>query len=469
VAPRIPLPADDELPAEVRDVLANLPPLNVFRMVARLPESFRPFLQLGGSLLGDPEVDPRLREILILRVAHATAASYEWAQHAQLGRNVGVSEQEIEAIRSEEPNHVLGSEEALMCRIADEISRDVRLSDEALELVLDRFGARKASSLILCAAYYNMVSRFLESTRVEIESEELLSEQTPDGVVGRGRAERPASTPRQAARAPGNAARASGRLADRRVLVVGGGTTPSADPDAPVGNGRAISVLAAGEGAAVAVGDIDEGAANETVRLIEQDGGTAVGLVADAADPAQCERLVEEAVSGLGGLDGLVLNVGIAAGAGLEGTTTEIWDQVLTVNLRSHFSIVRHALPRMNGGSIVFISSLAGFRPGSTSPAYDSSKAALLGLCRHVATEGAARGVRANVVAPGLIDTPLGRLASQMNPRRERVPIPLGRQGTAWEVAYPTVFLLSDEASYVTGQAMIVDGGVGNLVSAPKS
>jgi alkylhydroperoxidase family enzyme len=186
-SPDIPLPADDELTAEVREVLANLPPLNIFRMLGRLPKSFRPFMQLGGSLLGDPRIDARLREIAILRVAHATQAAYEWAQHVQLGRNLGMTDAEIDAIRSDDPAAVLGPEEALVCRVADEISRDVRLSDEALGLLLERYDAEQASSLILCISYYNMVSRFLESTRVPVEPEELLAQQTPADFVSRRR------------------------------------------------------------------------------------------------------------------------------------------------------------------------------------------------------------------------------------------------------------------------------------------
>jgi 4-carboxymuconolactone decarboxylase len=177
--PRIPPPSDDELRPEVREAIANLPPLNIFRMVGRLPESFRPFLQLGGSLLGDPKLDPRIREIAILRVAHVTQATYEWVQHEQLGRNVGMTDADIDAVRRDDPTAAFDDEAALVCRVADEISREVRLSDEALELLLERYDVEQACSLILCISYYNMVSRFLESTRVEIEREELLAGRTP--------------------------------------------------------------------------------------------------------------------------------------------------------------------------------------------------------------------------------------------------------------------------------------------------
>jgi len=184
VPPKIPLPSDDELDPKHRELLASLPNLNVFRMVAGVPRAARPFLALGSAVLSTA-LDARRREIAVLRVAHATHARYEWVQHEQLAQNAGVTRAEIEAIDSEDPVTSLDEECNLICRVADEVSLQVRLSDEALEQILDRYGPREATELIMLVSYYNMVSRFLESTRVELEDEPLLQGQTPEALARR--------------------------------------------------------------------------------------------------------------------------------------------------------------------------------------------------------------------------------------------------------------------------------------------
>jgi NAD(P)-dependent dehydrogenase (short-subunit alcohol dehydrogenase family) len=266
-----------------------------------------------------------------------------------------------------------------------------------------------------------------------------------------------------------------GRLKGRRILVVGGGQDTRGLDDPPIGNGRAMSVLFFREGANVIVADRNAKAALETLEYMlksgkgcgnELGGGSFVlAQEADVAKPEDIQEMVEGAYSALEGLDGLVYNVGIGVGdPWFAGATADSWDKVFAVNLRGAMLTLKAALPVMEeGSSIVLISSIASMKPGSRLPAYDASKAALGGLMRHAGIEGERRGIRVNIVAPGLMDTSIGRAATQGRPGREKTPVPLGRQGTGWETAYAALFLLSDEAAYITGQILAVDGGMTTL------
>jgi NAD(P)-dependent dehydrogenase (short-subunit alcohol dehydrogenase family) len=259
-----------------------------------------------------------------------------------------------------------------------------------------------------------------------------------------------------------------GRLKGRRIIVVGAGQRKVVDADPPIGNGRAMSILFAREGAHVACVDVSHDAADETVRLIVTESGRAFAEVADVADPATIGPVLDRCIAHLGGLDGLALNVGISHGLSLAKMTPEIWDLDFAVNLRSHMLFAQHALPRMAPGSaITLTSSVASQRANGRNPAYEASKAAQIALARSIARAGEANGIRCNVIAPGYVDTPMGRDASRRRSDRA-LAVPFGRQATGWEIAYAALFLMSNESSYVNAHTLFVDGGhLGGIVRDP--
>lgn len=264
---------------------------------------------------------------------------------------------------------------------------------------------------------------------------------------------------------------AGGRLRGRVVLVAGGGSEgPAAEPGGlAVGNGRATALLCAREGAAVVVADHRLAAAEETVAALHAEGWPAAAVACDVADPEQCRAAVDAAVATFGRLQLLVNNVGIGDSSGAADTPVEVFDHGLRVNVRGHFLMIKHALPAMaaaGGGAIVNVSSLNARRSGA-GVAYETSKAALRGLTRNVALSGGPLNVRANAVLPGVVDSPLlRRTASEHGLDADAVlaglsaRIPLGRPGSPWEVARAVVFLLSDDAAYITGTELVVDGGL---------
>ena len=248
------------------------------------------------------------------------------------------------------------------------------------------------------------------------------------------------------------------RLVGRRILVMGAGQEEAPEGTDPnlIGNGRAISLLAAREGAAVACVDLDLGRAQATADAVEAEGGRAVAFAADTSVDADVKRVLAEAKEALGGLDGLVLSVGVSLGGQLAETELEDLERAMRINVGGQFLGLKHGMEVLeSGGSVVMISAIAAVISGFTTLPYDTSKAALGALLRHGALAGESNGVRVNMVMPGAMDTPMVmKFVGGETPQ-----LPWGRLGTAWETAHAVIFLLSDEASYVSGSNLLVDGG----------
>lgn len=248
------------------------------------------------------------------------------------------------------------------------------------------------------------------------------------------------------------------QLVGKRVVMTGGAANI----------GRSCAVEMARHGASVVIGDLDEAGALETVKMIEDQGGTAYFVRTDVTSEDAVAHLVDSAVERLGGLEVGFFNAGLQRSGGVEQFPVADWDALFTVNPRHCFLGAKHVTPRLreHGGSIVFTSSLAGLKGGPGMTAYSASKAAIVGFAKALAAELAPSGIRVNTVAPGWIDTPfnqpaidfMGGVAAQESAVRHIVP--LGRQGTPEEIAGGVVYLASDASSYMTGQVLVIDGGV---------
>ena len=251
----------------------------------------------------------------------------------------------------------------------------------------------------------------------------------------------------------------SGRLEGRTALVMGAGTEGEG-----IGNGKAAAMQFAREGARVLCADLNEAAARDTAAAIDAEGGTAQAFQADVTDPGQCEAAVARCVELWGGLDVLHNNVGVATLQQIADASLDDWRRVLDINTTGTFNACRAALPRMiegGRGSIINISTVASIR-SFPDAVYTASKGAVNALTIHIAGRYGRYNIRANTLVLGYIDTPLARPAwenekiKQINLRQ----VPMRRFASPFEVATVAAFLASDEASYVNGATIPVDGGL---------
>jgi NAD(P)-dependent dehydrogenase (short-subunit alcohol dehydrogenase family) len=257
-----------------------------------------------------------------------------------------------------------------------------------------------------------------------------------------------------------------GRLEDKITVVVGAGQTPGDT----IGNGRATAIRFAQEGATVVCVDRDAASADETLTMIKREGGDGCVIEADVTREAACRDAIAESERLHGRIDVLHNNIGIGRGdSGITGMSEEAWDRIFATNLKSIMFLCKHAIPGMRerrSGVITNISSVAAVCSVGI-VAYKTSKAALNAYTHAVATANARFGIRANVIMPGLMNTPMaieGNVAAGADREeliaRRNAQVPLGaKMGSAWDVANAALFLASDEAGFITGVNLPVDGG----------
>lgn len=256
-----------------------------------------------------------------------------------------------------------------------------------------------------------------------------------------------------------------GRVQGKIAIVTGAGSVGEG-----IGNGKAAAILYAREGAKVLLADYRLDAVEETKTIIENEGGDCIALQADVSKSGDCRRIVETCVEWRGQVDILHNNVGIELPGGLDETTEESWDKTLSVNLKSMFLLCKFAVPHMlrqGGGAIVNISSINAIRTlPALSLSYGVSKAGVIALTREIAVQYAAQHIRANAILPGMMNTPFviaalteayGSDVAKMTEKRDAL-CPTGKQGESWDIAHLALFLASDEAKYITGTSVIVDG-----------
>ncbi len=248
-------------------------------------------------------------------------------------------------------------------------------------------------------------------------------------------------------------------ISGKVAVVTGGGAAGDG-----IGNGRAAAILLARAGAKVVVVDRKAELAQRTSEMIQAEGGDATALEADVTDESACRDIVEQTVAKYGRLDLLDNNVGIGSRGSVVQESLESWQRVMQVNVETMLLMSKYAIPAMadsgDGGSIVNVSSISALRPRGLT-AYSTSKGAVIALTKAMAVDHGPQGVRVNCVAPGPVFTPMVIGAGMSDAAREqrRKASILGIEGTAWDVGNAVRFLLSEQARYITGQVLVVDGG----------
>ncbi len=257
------------------------------------------------------------------------------------------------------------------------------------------------------------------------------------------------------------------RLTGKTAIVVGGGQTPGDT----IGNGRATALTFAREGARVLVTDRDLASAEETVRMIAVGGGEASAFEMDVAREEYCARAVAHCIGRYGRIDILHNNVGIGArDASPSRITIDDFEHIMRINLEGPLLMCKHAVPTMRaagGGAIINVSSIASIAGTTNMIAYKTSKAALNALTQSLALANARYGIRVNAILPGLINTPMaveGISTARGLPKEDVIAarnrqVPLGKMGSAWDIANAALFLASEEAAFITGILLPVDGG----------
>ena len=255
-------------------------------------------------------------------------------------------------------------------------------------------------------------------------------------------------------------------LTGKVALISGGGAA-----DDGIGNGRAAAMLLARAGAKVLVADRDLKSAERTVEMIAAEGGVAAAHGGDVTKEADCKALVDAAVDRWGRLDFLDNNVGIGSRGSVVDEEAEQYRRVMQVNVESMFLLSKFAIPAMirtaKGGAIVNISSISALRPRGLTT-YTTSKAAVIGLTRAMAVDHGRDHIRVNCICPGPMYTPMvyaRGMSPESRARRARASV-LKQEGTGWDIGHAVKFLLSNYARYITGQVLVVDGGV--TLQAPE-